>query len=100
MNFVDSKKFDQLVAVAVAEASLSTMAMRHGAVLLSKGGKMILGSACNNLERTCVRGCSENRVGLHAEVAAVLSSTLRKQSFKRGLRRTRGGGERCCLKQQ
>lgn len=80
-----SNKMNKLIDLAAETATQSCMMRKHGALLLSKSGKLVLGSACNTQERTCIRGSSE-RESIHAEVGSLLSSRLRKRQFKRGLR--------------
>ncbi len=81
-----SKKFEKLMSVAASKALESKMTNKHGALLLSRDGKQIIGSGCNNLERA-IPGC----VGLHAEVDGIHHCQIRKKEFKRGMHRSRGG---------
>jgi hypothetical protein len=87
MTAINSQKFQHLMANAIEMAKDSLMAQQHGAILIPRNGKYIIGSACNTAERNCIRG-SCRRQGLHAEVACIMGSTMRKQQFKRGLRAT------------
>jgi len=87
MTAMVSQKFQRLMEIAIKEAKNSSMAQKHGAILIPRNGKYIIGSACNTIERNCIRG-SSHRAGMHAEVGCIMGSNVRKKEFKRGLQAT------------